>query len=111
MPRRTRPAADRPAPPVLEPCPKCGLKLAPGDTPTGRAAHDCREVQTLRKLADAKRQETSLEVELEAYLRRLLEEQSLLPRDAAQVLVTLRKQRTETSGGPSDALLAFLRDA
>lgn len=108
MARRKRPEAD--ALPALEPCPKCGLRLAPGDTPTGRAAHDCREVQKLRKLADARREESSLEVELEDYLRRLLEEQTLLPRDAAQVLVTLRKQRTETNGGPSDALLSFLRE-
>lgn len=109
MPRRAR-KADAPAPPALAPCPACGLRLGPGDTPSGRALHDCREVQTLRKLADKERAETSLEVELEAYIRRQMEGDTLLPKDAASVLVALRRGRADTSAGPSEALLAFLRE-
>lgn len=110
MPRRAR-KADQPATlPALEPCPTCGLRLAPGDTPTGRALHDCREVVKLRALADANRKESSLEVEVEAFLRRALEEDRMSPPDAAKVLAVLRKGRTDNGGGPSEQLLAFLRD-
>lgn len=110
MPRRARKTDAPAALPALEPCPTCGLRLAPGDTPTGRAAHDCREVVKLRALADANRKESSLEVELEAYLRRRIEEDALMPRDAAQVLVVLRRGRADSGGGPSEQLLGFLRE-
>lgn len=109
MPRKTR-ASEPAAPPPLEPCAKCGLRLGPADTPTGRALHDCQEVQRLRRLADENRKESTLEVELEAFLRRALEEDRMTPPDAAKVLAVLRKGRVENGGGPSEQLLAFLRD-
>lgn len=107
---RTQAAADPPRLPALEPCAKCGLRLGPGGTPTGRALHDCREVQKLRRLADERRKESSLEIEVEEYLRRKIEENDLQAQDAARVLVVLRKNRVEAGGGPTDALLLMLRD-
>jgi hypothetical protein len=91
----------------LAPCARCDLRLPAGPGPTGVMAHDCKEVQRLRRAASKRAATVPLEQRLREELESRLEQ--IDAKELAQVLVTIERQKQQTKGtGPSDALQALL---
>jgi hypothetical protein len=67
-------------------------------------------VQALRELADQRKEGSSLEIELESYIRQQIQDRELTAKDAAAIMVTIQRRRSGESGGPSALLTAILQN-